>query len=65
MIASGTARRGGTSMTTGEEERAKLIQLARQFREFAEQTFDPEFRARFLRTAEELERRSQKIAEKP
>lgn len=51
-------------MATDEEERAKLAQLARQFREFAEQTVDPEFRARFLRTAEELERRSRQIAGK-
>ena len=57
-MTSGTVRRGGISMAIDEEERAKLRQLAQQFREFAEQTFDPEFRARFLRTAEELERRS-------
>jgi len=57
-MTSGTVRRSGISMAIDDEERAKLIQLAQQFRQFAEQTFDPEFRARFLRTAEELERRS-------
>jgi coenzyme F420-reducing hydrogenase alpha subunit len=59
-MASGTARRGGINMAIDEEERAKLMRLAEQFREFAAQTFDPEFRARFLRTAEELERRSRR-----
>jgi hypothetical protein len=41
---------------TEDSQRAKLVRLARLFRQHAQETVDPEFRAKFLSAAEELER---------
>lgn len=41
---------------TEKLKRAELARLAKLFRQFASQTTIPEFRAKFLKSAEEFER---------